>query len=90
MHPAQKASGSAAFVTRGEKFIDLDPAGPLSQTSNGVHRLIDLLLLSIEFRHDASDGAPMPSNNQSLTPLDFVEQSGQMSFRLGGLNLTHI
>jgi hypothetical protein len=66
-------SGPAAFVASGEEFTYLDSAGPPSQIANGLHCLIDLRLLSIDFRHNPGDGASVPGDDQSLAPLYVIE-----------------
>jgi hypothetical protein len=56
-----------------KKFLNLDPPGPPSEASNGVHRLVDLRLLQIDFGNNAGDRAPVPRNDHGLAPFYFVE-----------------
>jgi hypothetical protein len=89
MRPAQKPSGPATFVTRGEKVGDVDSTAPQSQPSNHRHSVINLLLLPIDVRHTAGGGASVPSDYRSFSSLRLTRQFWPTGFDLGVWNLSH-
>jgi hypothetical protein len=88
-HPPRTPLGPAALVKRGEKFINGNRVRPSPQTPNSFHCFIGPGLAPLTFRHNPRDSAPAPRNNKRLAALYRIEQSRQMSFCFGGLNLAH-
>ena len=90
MRPAQRPSVLAALLAGGSKLFESNFAGSFPQAHDAFDGAVDLVLPSIDFRHDSSDSATVARNDQSLAALHVVQKLREMSFCFRGLNLAHV
>jgi len=84
------ASISAPFIPSREQLFNSDFAVSLSQSADVRDRFIDFFLSPICLRHDPCDRAAVTGDDESLAPLDIVQQLKQTGFGFGGWNLAHL
>src|ERR1035437_7821560 len=89
MRRAQRPSVLAALLTGRSKLFESDFAVLLPQGGDALKGAVDLLLPSIDFRHDSGDRASVARNDQGFAPLHVVQKLREMSFCFRGLNFAH-
>ena len=77
------------FVPPGEQLLKTDFPGTLAQLPDVCECVLDLPPPAIRLGDDPRDGATVASDDDGLSPLNFVQKLRQAGLCIGGLYLAH-